>query len=164
MIRSISPSMRSSLAEGCAKAAPLCVVALLTLASCGGDSAADPTTTPAPATTQAPEPTDAPTTTEAGMSREAQVALARCTDQIGLFFAEQVALERDYITDAIDLCEEAELQVGLEANAPEGLELDMLKLGVDLAYADYTVTLDSFDAAAQTKLQTAVDEFTAKWG
>lgn len=141
--------------------------AMVVLAACGGGSGTTDTvaaTTIAPATTQAPAPTDAPTTTAAGMSRDATLAVARCADSFGFLFAESVSLDRSRLTDAIDLCDEATLQVKLEPGAPAGLKVALLTLAVDLAKANVAALGGGLDVDGQATLQAAVDAFAVAWG
>mgnify|MGYP006921327158 CR=1 FL=1 len=76
-----------------------------------------------------------------------------------------MSLNRDYLTDAQDACDEAKMQVQVEADAaPAGLEEALLKLAVDLGFANLDVLSGTFGLAQQETLQAAVDEFVSAWG
>lgn len=117
------------------------------LIACGDDEKATPTTTSeAPATTLLV----ATTTEPAGLSREAREAVLRCQATLNDYLPLQAPLGMDDYTEAVDLCNEAALQLEVDDTQGElaglvGQVVNELDAMGDIAEQDYDEQLASGD-------------------
>ena len=101
------------------------------------------------------------TTVPAGLSREARTALVRCDEALGPFFGELVALGGDELEVAIDLCDEAAIQLEVDGGQ-SGLALTVSEVNLALSFANFAIVSGEFDADAAAQLQADVDTFSRK--
>lgn len=154
------------------RSSPLVLAAVIVCVACGSDAKTAPETMAVAATsstTTSPSPSTVATTTTVAISRDARLAMERCRDALGQFFASQVGAlggGRKELNDAGDLCDEAELQLKAD-NPPSGslgdqLIEQILGLKVSMGFADLKLLSDKFDVTAEHTLQDAVDKFDKK--
>lgn len=148
-------------------------LALIVLIACGSSGAKATPAQTLPIATAAETTTTAsstvPTTTTVAISRDARLAVERCRDALGQFFASQIGTlggGRTQLNDAGQLCDEAELQLKAD-NPPSGSVGDqlvgqILGLKVSMGFADLKLSSDKFDVTAEHTLQDAIDKFDKK--